>query len=101
MTYRVFIDDNFHYQDESERRLGGEFTTYEEALAFCKKRVDEDLRHEAGEASSADGLYETYTTFGEDPWITPDEKPGFCAWSYAKARAPEIIAEIHRRKGKE
>lgn len=101
MTYRVFIDDNFHYQDESERRLGGEFATYEEALEFCKNRVDEDLRNAAGEASSATGLYEAYTLFGEDPWITPDEKPGFSAWAYAKMRAPEIMAELQNRKGNE
>jgi len=43
MTYQVFVDDNFHFMDESERYNLGEFSTREEAIATCKKIVDEYL----------------------------------------------------------
>ena len=29
MTYKVFVDDNFHYMDESERYALGEYATLE------------------------------------------------------------------------
>ena len=41
MKYQLYVDDNFHYQDESERYLAGEYDTLEEALAAAKGIVDE------------------------------------------------------------
>src|SRR5512139_1143390 len=41
--YEVFVDDNFHYMDESERYKLGTFKTCEEATAVCKRIVDEFL----------------------------------------------------------
>ncbi len=38
------LDDNFHYMDEEHRYKYGEFSTYEKAVAACKKVVDEELR---------------------------------------------------------
>jgi hypothetical protein len=38
MSYQVLIDDNFHYQDESERVKHGVFATSEEAVAACPCR---------------------------------------------------------------
>jgi hypothetical protein len=40
MSYQVLIDDNFHYQDESERVKHGVFATSEEAVAACRSIVD-------------------------------------------------------------
>jgi hypothetical protein len=37
VTYKVFVDDNFHYQDPSERYCAGEYETATEALAKCKR----------------------------------------------------------------
>jgi hypothetical protein len=42
--YRVMVDDNFHYMDEDERFEHGSFPTAEEAIAACKRIVDEILR---------------------------------------------------------
>ncbi len=42
--YTVMIDDNFHYMDEEHRLQYGKFSTYEKAVAACKKIVDEELR---------------------------------------------------------
>lgn len=56
--YKVLIDDNFHYQDEDERVAHGAFGTREEALAACRRIVDEFLgrvqaRHVSGAADGA------------------------------------------------
>jgi hypothetical protein len=49
MAYQVLIDDNFHYQDESERVKHGVFATPEEAnrrLPIDRGRLF-DRRHQA------------------------------------------------------
>ena len=35
--YTVFVDDNFHYMDESERYKLGEFVDCASAVAACKR----------------------------------------------------------------
>ena len=46
-TYTVFVDDNFHYMDESERYKLGEFPDCASAVAACKQIVDEFFEEEA------------------------------------------------------
>jgi hypothetical protein len=46
MTYRVLIDDNFHFMNEDERCTHGEFESLAEAIAACKKIVDDCLNGE-------------------------------------------------------
>ena len=41
MTYKVFVDDNFHYMDESERYVSGEYESYDVVVTACKAIVDE------------------------------------------------------------
>jgi len=43
MSYKVFVDDNFHYMDKDERYFLGEFDTAEAAVAACQKVVNEWL----------------------------------------------------------
>ncbi len=38
--YTVYVDDNFHYQDEGARYTLGDFPTLEEAVTACKNVVD-------------------------------------------------------------
>jgi len=89
-TFVVYVDDNFHYMDEEERYKGGEFNTYEEALEFCKKIVDEflDDSHAKTPKISEQELFKAYTSFGEDPFISPttSDTPRFSAWDYARER---------------
>ncbi|OKO82496.1 hypothetical protein [Bradyrhizobium sp. AS23.2] len=96
MGYQVLIDDNFHYQDESERVKHGVFATPEEAVAACRSIVDEYLSGAFKPGMTADALFESYTMFGEDPFVVPDS-PGaapvkFSAWDYARQRCVEIAA---------
>jgi hypothetical protein len=92
----VLVDDNSHYQDESERYQHGEFETYEEALHACKAIVDECLaRHLSGlDSKSPAELYSSYTSFGDDPFVCPPHpREPFSAWKYAKQRCAEICAD--------
>ena len=94
LTYRVLVDDNGHYMDESERYELGEFETLEAAVAACKKLVDEFLTtsHRPGMTSAE--LLKQYSHFGEDPFV--DAGAGtvpFSARSYAAARVREICGD--------
>jgi hypothetical protein len=93
--YKVLVDDNFHYQDEDERYELGIFATPEEAVAACKRLVDEDLENAFQPGDTGATLYERYTMFGEDPFIVAlDEGAAairFSAWDYAKERS-ELLA---------
>ena len=91
IRFEVFVDDNFHYQDESERYKQGEYETYEEAVKRCKEIVDGELLHLYEKGASATDLYFSYTSFGEDPFIMPSpEDQRFSAWEYARQRCEEI-----------
>jgi hypothetical protein len=97
MSYRVMVDDNFHYMDKSRRYLKGEYAAYAEALAMCREIVDQFLRCEYVSGMPASALYFRYMMFGEDPFIVdrsgpPDPSPGFSAWDYAKVRCQELCA---------
>ncbi len=88
--YTVFVDDNFHYMDESERYKLGEFEDCASAVAACKQIVDEFLN--TCDAKTDAELYHLYVTFGEDPWISStDSECEFSAWNYARERAKEIV----------
>ena len=92
--YQVYVDDNFHFMDESERYKLGEFQTCEEAVAVCMKIVDEFLEKGYKKGMSFNELYGGYTGFGEDPFIISDDKKCFfSAWDYAKKRCRELCNE--------
>ena len=43
MSYKVFVDDNFHYMDKDDRYFLGELDTAGAAVAACQKVVNEVL----------------------------------------------------------
>ena len=91
MSYRVFVDDNFHYMDETERYSGGAFETWEEAVAHCKAIVDQWLLELYEPGMTAQQLLARYKTFGEDPFIVCHARcPPFSAWTYAEERSQAI-----------
>ena len=97
-AFKVLIDDNFRYQDESERVTHGLFDTAEEAVAACKSIVDGFLVGAVELGMSPEALYRQYVSFGDDPFIVPvDPKAApaaFCAWNYAEARCEEIASDL-------
>jgi hypothetical protein len=90
MTYKVLIDDNFHYMEEDARIAHGEFETLEGAIEACRSIVDRCLEDAYTPGMSAEELYKAYVAFGEDPWISGCEGRPFSAWDYAKQRCAEI-----------
>jgi hypothetical protein len=89
--YTVFVDDNFHYMDESERYKLGEFDDCQSAVAACKRIVEEFLAG-CDQDNTAEQIYHQYVTFGEDPWISSedDRECRFSAWDYARQRSAEL-----------
>ncbi len=91
MSFTIFIDDNFHYQDESERYEQGVYESYEAAVIACKLIVDQYLADTFREGMKSAELYKSYISFGEDPFIVPDsEGAAFSAWDYAKQLCSEM-----------
>jgi hypothetical protein len=94
-VYRVLVDDNFHYMDASERyelryEQGG-FDSCEDAIAACKKIVDDFLLSSHKPPMIWEELWELYTAFGDDPFIVPyNADCSFSAWDYAKERCKEL-----------
>lgn len=91
--YVVYVDDNFHYADESERYKHGEFATCEEAVAECKKIVDRCF-DEFPKGTTADEMMKGYLLFGDDPFILCEDKTcKFSARDYAREKCAEIAAK--------
>jgi hypothetical protein len=90
MTYIVRVDDNFHYMDKDARYTHGEYATFDEALQAAKEIVDGYLSSAYTPGMSAEDLYLSYTSIGDDPFIVGPEDSNFSAWSYAKERCSVI-----------
>jgi hypothetical protein len=95
--YRVVVADNFHYMDETENDASGLFDTYDAAVAACRAIVDRSLTWHHKPGMTADQLYDTYTDFGDDPFVVAvgDAPLGekFSAWNYAQQRCAEICGD--------
>jgi hypothetical protein len=94
MPYIVKVDDNFHYMDEDERYELATFATLDEALAACRKLVDDWLADNHKPGMTAAQLYELYCGFGEDPFIVAPNEPSlgvpFSARDYVRERVAAI-----------
>ena len=95
MPYVVMVDDNFHYMDEDERYKHGEFADAGLAIGHCRRIVDEYLESAYKAGMSASELWDSYVSFGEDPFILSVDAPEvrFSAWEYAKERCRVLCAD--------
>jgi hypothetical protein len=93
--YTVLVDDHFHFMDEDHRYEHGAFATADEAITACKQIVDSCLEHMMKPNTTAEALFDMYTSFGEDPFIKAVNASGgrvtFSSWAYAKAQC-EVLA---------
>src|ERR1700682_5773350 len=98
-NYRVLINDNAHFMDESERADHGVFADADEAIAACKESVDDELKAMCRPGMTAKELYKLYTAFGPDPFVEAlnpnDPEVEFSAWTYAKTRCKELVGSRH------
>jgi hypothetical protein len=93
--YKVMVDDNFHYMEEDERREYGTFATAEQAIAACRRVVDESLVAEYRPGITAAALHDRYTSFGDEPFVVAPSgvaKVDFSARDYARSRAELLCA---------
>jgi len=92
-AYSVYVDDNFSLPPDDARYKLGDFATLDEAVAACKRKVDEYLKVHVPSDRTAEERYDEYTHSGPDPFIVTDDPvvghPAFSAWSYAKERCQE------------
>jgi len=96
-NYRVLINDNAHYMDESERVDHGViFSGADEAVAACKAIVDNELNAMWKPGTTAKALYRLYVSFGPDPFVVPvnpkDPAVTFSAWTYAKRQCKNLVS---------
>ena len=91
--YTVFIDDNFHFMDDSERLRHGEYQTYDEAVDACKKIVNDSLNHLYSPGMSRTELYNQYVSFGDDPYVSPNGQAShFSARDFAQMQCEVICS---------
>jgi hypothetical protein len=95
-NYRVLINDNAHYMDESECVDHGViFAEADEAVAACKAIVDDELNTMRQPGTTAKELYRLYIAFGPDPLVVPlnpkDREVKFSAWTYAKKQCKNLV----------
>ena len=94
MSYRVLVDDNFHFMDETERYEQGAYPTLAAAIQACQAIVDDFLLSALKPGQTAQELYILYTGFGEDPFILPppgEPRVPFSAWDYARQRCEALL----------
>ena len=87
--YTVMVDDNFHYMDEEHRYKYGEFSTYEKAVAACKKVVDEELRDMLKQGVRLEALSATWSLYGSDPFVVGGSRR-FSARDYVTEKTQEL-----------
>jgi len=93
MPYEVYVDDNFHYMEDDERSLDGTFSDCDAAVARCKQIVESSLQAQYQPGMTAEQLFESYKSFGDDPSIKSiDGACTFSAWGFAERRSAEICA---------
>ena len=97
MPFQLFLDDNFHYADESARVPLGVYNTLAEAVSKAVEVVDDYLKTAYTPGMSAGDLMASYCLFGEDPFIIDTEstssKIHFSAREYARVQCEVVCRE--------
>lgn len=90
LKYHVFIDENFHFMDESERYSSGDFDSYSEAVDKCKEIIDEFLESAITANDTSESLYMCWLMYGENPFIAGGVEDMFSASQYTEQRCKEL-----------
>ncbi len=92
MAVRIRVYDNGRYQDEEAAYDLSEEFNEQDALTRCRAMVDDDLAEVYEQGMSAEALIARYQMDGRDPVIIGASEQPFSAWTYAAARAGEMVA---------
>ena len=97
MPFQLFLDDNFHYADESARVPLGVYNTLAEAVSKAVEVVDDYLKSAYTPGMLAGDLMASYCMFGEDPFIIDTEsttsKIHFSARDSARVQCDVVCRE--------
>jgi hypothetical protein len=94
--FKVFVDDNYHYMDESERYAVGSYDSLEEAVDKCRELTIKSLNDLYEKGITPDNLKSQWCLFGEDPFIVGgrDGGRGAVPFSARKFVSTELCKEI-------
>jgi hypothetical protein len=67
--YKICVDDNYHYMDESERYPADSCSSLEEAVERCKEFTIKSLQGLYEDGITAEDLSAQWAMFGEDPYV--------------------------------
>ena len=90
--YKVYVDDNYHYGDESERSTVGSYHSLEKAIEACKAITIRSLEDLYEEGISPEKLRAQWSMFGDDPFIIGGD--GAVPFSAREFITPELCKTI-------
>jgi hypothetical protein len=90
--FKIFVDDNFHYMDESERYAAGSYNSLEEAIGQCKELTIKSLKDLYEKGITPEKLQTQWLMFGEDPYVFGGS--GAVPFSARKFVSIELCKEI-------
>lgn len=99
MAIWVMVAENAHYMDERSSYELGTFESLDAAIAASKRIVDDYLKSAYHPGMTAKALFESYTMFGEDPYVVDSDMEGgpFSAWDYARERCAQLCSQGQER----
>ncbi len=99
--YKVFVDDNYHYSDASERSPAGSYRKLDKALEKCKEIATSSLASFYEKGITAEKLRTQWIMFGDDPFIVGGTgSPPFSARKFITPEICNAVIEACRRKDK-
>lgn len=90
--YKIYVDDNYHYMDESERYAAGSYDSLEEAINKCRELTIKSLKGLYEKGITPEDLSAQWAMFGEDPYVFGGD--GAVPFSARKFVSPELCKEI-------
>jgi hypothetical protein len=67
--YKIYVDDNYHYMDESARYVADSYSSLEEAVERCKELTIKSLEDLYEDGITPENLSAQWAMFGEDPFV--------------------------------
>jgi hypothetical protein len=90
--YKIYVDDNYHYMDKSERYSVGSYASLEEAVNKCKEITIKSLKNFYEKGITPEALSAQWSMFGEDPYVFGGD--GAVPFSARKFVSTELCNEI-------
>jgi len=100
--YKVCIDDNYHYMDESERYTAGTYKSLKKAVEKCKKITIRSLEDLYEKGITPEKLSAQWSMFGEDPFIVGSGgSVPFSARKFVTTELCKAIIDSHKIANRE